>query len=92
MRKLLLALALAGSMLHAEAVYFSAHGKTFHKSEHCMALSRAAHVYSADRTEAEAHKLHECHICYRKPGAKKASGAAPSWATEVVKPTTEKAQ
>jgi hypothetical protein len=91
MKKLLMTLALAASMIHAETVYFTAHGKTFHKSEHCMALSRAKHVYEAERADALAHKLHECGICYRKASAKK-DAAPPAWATEVVKPTTGKAQ
>lgn len=84
MKKLaIIALALA-SYANAEQVYFSAHGKTFHKSEHCMALSRATHIYSADRAEALAHKLHECGICFRvHKASKQPEASAVGWAKEV---------
>jgi hypothetical protein len=72
----------------------SAHGHTFHRTEHCMALSRATHIYSADRAQAEAHQLHACGICYRKAGsaAGKKSKGGPAWATEVTPQNTGKGQ
>jgi hypothetical protein len=79
--KRLLALAVVATGLHAETVFMSAHGKTFHKSEQCMSLKRATHVYSADDSTAKAHGLHACAICYREHKAGTASGAS-SWAKE----------
>lgn len=83
LRTLTTAAVLTAAALHAEPVYFSAHGKTFHRSEQCMSLARSTHVYTADRATAEAHGLKPCSICYRpkKAGSKTAS-AAPSWAKE----------
>jgi hypothetical protein len=87
-RKVVLALVLTVASLHAETVFLTAHGKTFHKSEHCMALSRATHVYSADRAAAEAHKLHACGICYRAAGKKSAADRKGlDWAQEVATTT-----
>lgn len=81
MRRLLLALTLAAG-LSAEPVYLSAHGKTYHATTHCMSLSRARQVYTADRAQAEAHGLRPCGICYRthKAGATARGSAAPAWA------------
>jgi hypothetical protein len=83
--------ALLAAGLSAEPVYLSAHGKSFHKTEHCMSLSRAKHVYTAERSEAEKHGLHECSICWRakkSTSAKQAGG--PEWARET--PETQKAE
>jgi hypothetical protein len=68
MKRLLLALTLATG-LSAEPVYLTAHGKMYHQSTHCMSLSRAKQVYTADRAQAEAHGLKPCSICYRKSGS-----------------------
>lgn len=83
MTRLLLGLALAVG-LHAETVYLSPHGKTYHKSTQCMALHRTAHVLSADRAAAEGHGLHQCHICYREHAPKKTAETR-TWASEVGK-------
>ena len=87
MKKAIIHLALAVALTtaaHAEAVYMSAHGKTFHKSGKCMSLARAQHVYSAERDQATGHGLHQCSICYREKKAGAVTGAA-SWATETPK-------
>jgi hypothetical protein len=80
-RKTILVIAAAVTM-HAETVFLSAHGKTFHARQTCMSLSRAKHVYSADRAAATAHGLHECGICYRARAGKSAKAGAgnASWA------------
>jgi hypothetical protein len=76
---------------HAETVYMSAHGKTFHKTTECMSLKRATHVYTAEREAATTHGLHQCTICYREHKAGTASGAA-SWATESKKAEAKTAE
>ena len=70
---------MASSMM-AETVYLTATGKTFHKSQTCMALSNAKKVLTADRSAAEQHGLKQCGICYRirKAGKPKADNA--KWA------------
>jgi len=80
-RKAILLIA-AAVTLHAATVYLSAHGKTFHARQTCMSLSRAKHVYTADRSAAEAHGLHECGICYRARASKsaKAGTGNAAWA------------
>lgn len=82
--KLLAVLMLAAASLNAETVFMSAHGKTFHKAQTCMSLSRAKHVYSAERADAEKHGRHACSICYREKKAG-ASAAGMDWAHEVQK-------
>ncbi len=84
LRRATLILALSITAFGAETVYFSPKGKTFHRTETCMALSRAATVYHADRAAAEGHKLVACGICWRKQAEKKS--AANDWA----KPQGEK--
>lgn len=79
--KRLLALVVLATGLHAETVYMSGHGKTFHKSEQCMSLRRASVVYSADDSEAKSHGLHQCAICFREHKAGTGSSAA-GWAKE----------
>lgn len=81
MKRLLALAAITLGALQADTVYMSAHGKTFHKSEQCMSLKRATHVYSADDADAKAHGLHQCAICYRAKKAGSTSGAS-SWAKE----------
>jgi hypothetical protein len=77
----LIALAVMTMGLHAEQVYMSAHGKTFHKKQDCMSLKRASVVYSADESDAKEHGLHQCAICFREHKAG-ASSSASSWAKE----------
>lgn len=61
LKAFLLSLAFA-SMSWCEQVYFTAHGKTYHKIVH---WSHAKVVYHAERSEAEKHGLHPCAVCYR---------------------------
>lgn len=84
MKRLLAVLVLAAASVHAETVFMTAHGKTFHKAQTCMSLSRATHVFSAERADAEQHGRHACSICYRtkKAGSKTASM---DWAKEISK-------
>jgi hypothetical protein len=82
--KRLIALVVMAGGLHAETVFMSAHGKTFHKSQQCMSLRRSTHVYSADDADAKAHGLHACSICFREHKAGGSTGAS-SWARETKK-------
>lgn len=81
MKKLFALAVVATGLLHAETVYMSGHGKTFHKSQECMSLRRASVVYSADESDAKAHGLHQCAICFREHKAGTGASAA-SWAKE----------
>jgi hypothetical protein len=72
--------------LHAEAVFLSSNGKTYHKTDHCMALARSHKILSAERETAEAHHLRPCGICYRAKKAGAAKGAANSWAQAITTP------
>jgi hypothetical protein len=83
MKATLQAIIMAGVLAigaHAEHVYMSAHGKTFHKSQECSMLRRASVVYSADEGEAKEHGLHQCGVCFREHKAGTAGAA--SWAKE----------
>lgn len=65
-RTIVVGLVLATALFaQGNTVYFTQHGKTFHTNRHCMALSRATAVYSADRAAAESHGLKPCGICNR---------------------------
>jgi hypothetical protein len=78
----MLAATLLAASLSAETVTFTAHGKTFHKDEKCMSLSRANKdkFLHADRAEAEKHGLKACGICYRTPSTSKKSATNNDWA------------
>jgi hypothetical protein len=82
-RKAILVMA-AAVTLHAETVYLSAHGKTFHARQTCMSLSRAKHVYTAERSAAEAHGLRPCNICFRPKSisAKRSAAGNAAWAAQ----------
>lgn len=77
MTRLLLLSALALS-LSAETIWVSKSGKTFHRIETCMALSRSASKLTAERKAAESHGLKPCGICYRPKATKKADNT--QWA------------
>lgn len=64
--------------LSAETIYVSKAGKTFHRVETCMALTRSKTKLAADRKIAETHGLKPCGICYRPSAAKKADNG--QWA------------
>ena len=68
-----------------DPVYMSAHGKAFHTSRQCMSLAHSQHVYTAVRSEAEAHGMHECSICNHKKDLKAAAIGASAWAKESAK-------
>ena len=80
MKRFLLATLLLAASAAAETVYFSATGKTFHKSDACMSLARTQTKLYAERKEAEAHNLKQCGICFRPAAKKKADNSA--WAKE----------
>ncbi len=81
--KRLLLLAFMAISLHAETVYLTAHGKTYHSNPRCMALSRAAHVLETDDATAIAHGLHECGICaHRKSKGTASKPDNAGWAKE----------
>lgn len=61
LKSIILVLACSAS-LHAETVYFTAHGKTYHNRPH---WSHAEVVYHADRKLAEEHGLTPCKTCYK---------------------------
>jgi hypothetical protein len=83
MKRLLLTALLALS-LHAETVYVTAHGKTFHSNRQCMSLAKSNRVLTTDDKTALAHGLHECGICaHRHSGKPHADGN--TWATPEVK-------
>jgi hypothetical protein len=86
--KRLIALLVLATVMNAETVFMSAHGKTFHKRQDCSMLRRASVVYSADDGEAKAHGLHECRICSKEKKAGTTSGAA-TWAKETERKETK---
>lgn len=51
---------------HAQTVYFTPNGKTFHTSKDCIALTRSKTIMEADQKEAKAHGLKACGICQRR--------------------------
>lgn len=65
MRLLAAAVLWAGLLQAQTTVYFSAHGKTYHASAKCMALSHTANVLSGDQAVAEKRGLRPCKICHR---------------------------
>lgn len=69
-RTLMLAVLFASSML-AEQVFMSQNGKTYHAKVDCGLLKRSAHVYAAERLDADGHGLKQCRSCYKQPGAAK---------------------
>lgn len=80
MCKLLIATALLATSLNA--AFLSEHGKTFHASRSCMALSRAKVVLEASEADAKAHNLKPCGICYRAKTTKKPATGNGSWAKQ----------
>jgi hypothetical protein len=78
--KRLLLLAFMAISLHAETVYLTAHGKTYHSNPKCMALAKSSHVLTTDDATAIAHGLHECGICAHRHHAETVNRDNKNWA------------
>lgn len=85
MKRIIIALLTLSSIMTAETVYLTPHGKTFHTSRTCMSLAKSPKVLEADDKTATAHGLHECGICAKRKSKRGASKKAnnSSFATEV---------
>ena len=79
----------AGTALQAQTVYFTAHGKVYHRYVHWR---HTGPVYTASRATAEAHGLRACKFCWHNaPTAKSSRTGNTAWAKPEAVPETRPA-
>jgi len=76
-------LAAAGAV-QAQTVYFTAHGKVYHRYIHWK--HKPGSVLEAQRAVAEAHGLRPCGFCWRTSKAKAKAPGNAAWAAPDVTP------
>ncbi len=82
MKRLLVLVLLAASLLSAETVFVTAHSKkTYHTHRDCIALTRSKQVYQADEKTAQSHGLTLCGICAHRHHSETVGGNNSAWAT-----------
>ena len=73
----------------AETVYFTAHGKTYHTTTQCLALSHSGELFTSSEADAVSHGLKLCRICHRHTRAGRVEAAKPTGVESWAKPVKE---